>query len=216
MQEPEKAEIPAEEDETGATAKKAAELALAAGTAFMSNDIGLARKLYREAADLLAGIVRLQSDPSKRDFVRLLAIANYYKGGHFLQAKRLADRIKAHRLKDEFKQAVNQFKGALNDRLHKDYRTRVAKHIKMLGKEGKYEDVLLYLNEHPYAFKPEDLCELRFRYANLAGLLSPEDIAAASGLDISSTSLVDDEQPEESQPISACDIITGKKLDTDR
>jgi hypothetical protein len=162
----------------------ASRLAIKAGEAYMDGDIPEASRLYKRAGDLLVECVPLQFKAGERDFIRVLAASNYFKGGHYRLALYQVERVKPERMKKEFRGTAIQFKEALKERMAPNYSKKIAKRIKALATERKYEAILTLLSEHPYALPPNDIIRLRFHFANLAGLLSPEEIAAQMGVDL--------------------------------
>lgn len=163
-------------DRTRDAALKAAKLADEAGKAYLDGEAEKASQLYKEAGDSMAGVVADAPKPRDRDFVRILAAANYYKGGHFQLALRLCERVKPARIKQELRVVHARFCTELRERTRTDYRQRVAARINKLSTARKYEECLLVLNEHPWALPAQEVMRLRFTFGHLAGLLEVSEI----------------------------------------
>jgi hypothetical protein len=170
---------------TADKAKKAAETAAVAGQAYLYGDVDQAKTLYKQAGNLLLECVPLQLKASERDFVRLMAAMNFFKGGHYVHALRQAERIKPGRLKKDFRGVYFQFEKALKERMSPNYARDIALKVKKLASKRQYEAILALLGDHPYALPPEDTIRLRFHYANLAGLITAEEVAGQLGVDLS-------------------------------
>lgn len=162
----------------------ASRTAIKAGEAYCEGDVPTAVALYKKAGDYLVECVPLQVKAGERDFIRVLAASNYFKGGHYALALRQIERVKKERLKQEFRPVYSKFKASLKERTGKGYGRQIAGRIKKLAAKREYEHILELLNEHPFALSAADTARLRFHFANLAGLLSPEEIAGQMGADL--------------------------------
>jgi hypothetical protein len=189
----------AQEERNRVTADKAKEAALKAAQAgqfYLDGDINQARALYKAAAGLLIECVPLQLKASERDFVRLMAAMNLFKGGYYKDALKQVERIKPERLKKDFRSVYYQFEKSLSERLSPKYARNIALKIKKLAAGRQYEKILELLGEHPYALPTDDTIQLRFHYANLAGLITAEEVAKQLGVDVSALS----EEAKEAMP----------------
>jgi hypothetical protein len=177
----------AQEERDQTTSEKgylASRTAIEAGEAYLEGDMPTAVALYKKAGDYLVECIPLQVKAGERDFVRVLAAANYFKGGHYILALRQIERVKSARLKKEFRPVCSKFKTALKERTHKDYSKNVGAKLKKMAAKRDYEGILELLNEHPFALPAEDTIRLRFHFANLAGLLTVDEIASQLGVDL--------------------------------
>lgn len=171
------------EDEAARLAAESRELSLAAAAHFAAVELSEAAALYRRAGDAMASAVAHAPKARERDFVRLLAAAEYFKGGHFVRAKQLCDRVKPSRIKRELRVVHQQFLRALKPRLAKAYRNTVAEALAACERGRDYDGALAILHDHPWALTAADTRRVGFAFATMAGAIPAPEGDQAGGQD---------------------------------
>ena len=146
----------AQVDRRGEASRAAAEgqFALARG------DTRVARQKYAEAGRVLEREATAARGPELH-LLRFLAASNYYRGGHYATAQKLANRVEERHLPEAVRPLFPPFAREVRRRARPDYAPEVRRRLTSLLIGDRYADVLDALRQHPFLFTPVDLAFLR-------------------------------------------------------
>ncbi|WP_088254597.1 hypothetical protein [Fimbriiglobus ruber] len=149
--------ITAAVDKNGKASRAAAEGAFALG----KGDTATARQKYAEAGTILEGELAAARRPEERNLLCFLAASQYYHGGEYKKAIKLAKRIEAKYLTEDSKRLLPKFLRDVETRSSPDYQIKMEKALRQLFLAGEPARVLGLLIDHPYLYEYGRLAFIR-------------------------------------------------------
>ncbi|MGL6074914.1 MAG: hypothetical protein ACRC8S_12200 [Fimbriiglobus sp.] len=92
---------------------------------------------------------------------RLLAATQYYYGGLYEEALKVAKRIETRFLTEHQVDILHHFRKAVSERAHRDYRTKILAELRQLWAKKDDPAVIRTLADHPYVLNRADMALLR-------------------------------------------------------
>ena len=132
-----------------------AQAALAAG------DTSRAGERYAAAGNMLEADVAEARTEADEHLARFLAATQYYKGGDYKKALRLAKKVKEKFLPDGPASLLPAFLRDAEERVSRDYRPRIAQKMRSLIAAKDYDGIIRLLQEDPYIMPPGALAFMR-------------------------------------------------------
>ncbi len=121
----------------------------------------LARERFKEAGDLLESKIGGNKKPAVKHLTRFLAASQYYHGGDYQTALKLARKVEVKYLPQETQALFGKFIRDVNERAEPDYEERVRKQLLEQWQRKDYPAFLAILQEHPYVIPQAKLALLR-------------------------------------------------------
>jgi tetratricopeptide (TPR) repeat protein len=142
-------------DEAASRAAGDGEAALAAG------DMDRARTCFLEAGKLVEDRIDLFLKQPEKHLARFLAASQYYQGGHYHKALKLARKIDSGYLAPELRVAFQTFFRDVNERASPDYPDRMRKLLLASWEKKDSGAILAIVKDHPYILHPAKLAFAR-------------------------------------------------------
>jgi hypothetical protein len=112
-----------------------------------------ASRQFRIAGDLLKNAFKaIHGDAQEKNLLAFLAATQYFHGGHYSKAFKLASRIESKFLSIYHAQLLKDFLVDVRIRCQPDYSSKTKTRIANLFSEGSYSKALEITNENPFAF----------------------------------------------------------------
>lgn len=129
--------------------------------ALCEGDTALAREKFAEAGKILEdGAAHTESAPEK-NLLRFLAASQYYHGGEYQRANRIVQRTKPKYLSQYDREKFEQFRKDVEERADSSYAFRLRKAVFDYRAQGRVEDAIRLLQDHPYVLERSALAWTR-------------------------------------------------------
>jgi hypothetical protein len=151
-------------DKDGATGSLAAQ----GQAALMNGDTTTAKQKYTEAGMILEGKL-VGASRAERDMVRFLAASQFYYGGEYQKALKLAERVQEANLPDAVRQLFPTFFRSVKRRATPGYAQSTRNQLSKLWLGSDLEAVNRLLQEHPYVIEPAGIAYIRVYVCGKAG-----------------------------------------------
>ena len=135
--------------------------ALEGGAALLRGDIKLAREKHGEAGHLLVQQAAVSIKQSARHMAWFLAATQFYQGGDYKRALQVAHRIEAKFLPANLRESLSEFVRQVEKRASSHYSQATRAAMFRLRQNGRPDQLLRLLQEHPYLFEPDSLAFVR-------------------------------------------------------
>ncbi|MDY3557086.1 hypothetical protein R5W24_006273 [Gemmata sp. JC717] len=144
-------------DRDGTASRLAAEGKLALG----SGETALAAEKYAQAGAAIERSWASARRSDARNLARFLAATQYYLGGHYGRALKLANRIEARLLPPETRPLLTPFMANVRARAAQGYASEMRQAFSRLWLAQDYKRLLNELKDHPYVYDRVGLAFLR-------------------------------------------------------
>jgi hypothetical protein len=134
---------------------------LEGGAALARGDTVIARRMHGEAGELLSARAQAALKTPDRHLYWLLAATQFFKGGDYRRALRVASWIEAKFLDPKHRDVLSAFLKQVRERSAPGYARTIREELSKLWHAGRVEEVLNTLREHPYVMDPDCLAFIR-------------------------------------------------------
>jgi tetratricopeptide (TPR) repeat protein len=138
-------------DEAASRAAGEGQAALTAG------DTGRARACFLEAGKRVEDRIELFRKQPEKHLARLLAASQYYQGGDYQKALKLARKVDSGFLTPELRVTFQNFFRDVNERASPDYPDRIRKQLLAAWEKKDSGAILALVKDHPYILHPAKL-----------------------------------------------------------
>jgi tetratricopeptide (TPR) repeat protein len=129
--------------------------------ALYDGDTEKARESFTQAAKFLNAEVSRHRKPAEKNFVRFLAASQYYLGGEYSEAQKIARKIEAKYLEVDARERFQRFRRDVDSRADEKYVATSRNALDKMFKHGKFEQMLAFLADHPYVLPRVNLAAIR-------------------------------------------------------
>jgi hypothetical protein len=124
-------------------------------------DTVLAEAYHKASGDLILAKCHLLLKQQHINTERLLAATQYYYGGLYEEALKVAKRIETRFLTEHQRGILHHFRKVVSERVHRDYRVKIRAELRQFWAKKDYSAVIRTLADHPYVLDRADMALVR-------------------------------------------------------